>query len=58
MMYCPQCQGNGYLQHGQRMTSGAPGAAPSFMFYGDNKQWPETTCPTCLGIGYFTGAGS
>ena len=58
MMVCPRCSGNGYLQHGERMCSGAPQATISFTFYGDNKQWPETPCTHCLGVGYFTGSST
>ena len=58
MMVCPECIGNGFLQHAQRMCPAAPGITPSFTFYGDNKQWPETPCPTCLGTGINKGAGS
>jgi len=48
MQVCWECKGNGFLQHGQRMVN--PGGT-SFTFFGDNKQWPETTCPSCLGTG-------
>ena len=60
MMVCPRCFGNGYLQHNERMCASAPESTGrvSFSFYGDNKQWPETPCTHCLGVGYFTGAGS
>ena len=59
MMVCPRCNGIGYLQHNERMCSGAPQSfPPSFTFNGDYKQWPETPCTHCLGVGYFTGAGS
>lgn len=57
MTVCPECLGNGFLQHGQRMTQDG-GTTPSYTRFGDNKQWPETTCPTCLGNGYSTGAGT
>ena len=57
MMTCTQCLGNGYLQHGARMTQGG-GTTPNFTLYGDYKQWPETPCPTCLGTGIQNGAGS
>jgi hypothetical protein len=56
MMVCTQCRGNGYLQHNQAMTPAAPGIAPNFTFYGDNKQWPETVCPTCLDTGIQNGS--
>jgi hypothetical protein len=57
MIVCTECLGNGYLQHGQRMTQDG-GTTPNFTRFGDNKQWPETLCPSCLGNGYQTGAGT
>ena len=57
MQVCLECKGNGFLQHAQRMTP-AGDAYPNFTFYGDRKQWPETSCPTCLGTGIQNGAGS
>ena len=57
MMVCTECRGNGFLQHGQRMTQGGA-TIPSFTQFGDSKQWPETPCPTCLGTGINTGSGT